>query len=316
MKKTNLLAALGLSLVGLGLTAAPTHAASYANNDLLVAFYATGGEGSTTSVVLDIGPASTYRNAAGEIFLGSIGTDLVNAFGADWFTRGDVFWGVFGSTYSAAADGDAAWTLYAGRAQTTIGTQATGFSRGSVATQSQPGTRIHDLGDAYALTGSASGLTVGVNPAASIQDSSADNDFAEYQSNAGGTSFGYFQSALANFAGGAASSAVDLFRMTTQDGAITNAGDYEGTFTVGSNGVVRFSTVPNPSPTPTPTPAPTATPTPEPGKTPAQIQKQIKSVKKQLKAAKKIDDAAKKKKKIKALKKKLKKLQQQLQSLS
>lgn len=310
MKKTHLLAAVGLSLLGLGLTAGPARAASYANNDLLLAFYATGGEGSTTSVVLDIGPASTYRDATGQIFISSLGGDLVNAFGPDWFTRSDVFWGVFGSTYDTAVGGDEAWTLYGGRAQSTIGTQATGFKRASIDTQSQPGTKIKDLGDAYALTGTVTGLAVGVNPAASIQDSSASNDFAEYQGNAGGTSFGYFQSALANFANGAAGSAVDLFRLTTQTGAITDAGTYEGTFTVGTDGIVRFSTVPNPSPTPVPTPV--ATPTPAAPDHTAAIQKKIQTVQKQIKAAKKIEDPAKKKKKLKALKEKLKKLKKQL----
>jgi len=308
MKKNNLLAAIGLSLVGLGLTAAPMSAATYANNDLLVAFYATGGEGSTTSVVLNIGPAATYRDAASEIFIGSIGGDLVNAFGPDWFNRGDVFWGVFGSSYSATVGTDGPWTLYSGRAQSVFGTQAPGYSQGSVATQSQSGTRIHDLGDAYALTGVASGLTVGVNAKASIQDASADNDFAEYQSNGGGTSFSYFQSALANFANGANSSAVDLFRMVTQAGAITDKGSYEGTFTIGVDGVVRFSTVPNPSPTP----APTATPAPNPTVDTAAIQKQIKKINAQIKKAKQIEDPVKKKKKLAALKKKLKKLKQKL----
>jgi hypothetical protein len=308
MKKNNLLAAIGLSFVGLGLMAAPMRAATYANNDLLVAFYATGGEGSTTSVVLNIGPASGYVAATGDIFLGSIGGDLVNAFGPEWFTRDDVHWGVFGSTYSADTGGDAAWTLYAGRAQSVFGTQSQGYSRGSVSTQSQPGTRIHDLGDAYKLTGTASGLVAGVNPKASIQDASADNDFAEYQSNFGGTSFSYFQGALADFTNGAANSAVDLFKMVTQTGAITEKGDYKGTFTVGVDGVVRFSKVPNPSPTP----EPTATPTTEPTVNVAAIQKQIKKVQAQIKKAKQIDDPAKKKKQLAALKKKLKKLQQKL----
>jgi len=310
MKKRNLLAAIGLSLVSLGLTAAPAGATSYANDDLLLAFYATGGEGATTSLVIDIGQASLYRDAAGELFLGSIKTDLENAFGSDWATRGDVFWGVFGTSYSATVGADGPWTLYGVRAQTSVGTQAQAFNLGSIATQSQPGTRIHDLGDAYALTGTATGLTVGANPAVSVQDSSADNDFAEYQSNAGGTSFGYFNSALGNFANGVVGSAVDLFRMPT--GASTAKGTYEGTFTIGSNGVVRFSIVTNPAPTPTPTPAPIATPTPTPVKDIASIQKHIKAIQKQLQAAKKIEDAAARAKKIKALKKQLKKFQQQL----
>jgi hypothetical protein len=311
MKKRNLLAAAGLSLVSLGLTAAPAGAASYANDDLLLAFYATGGKGSSTSLVVDIGPASTYRDASSELFLSSIQADLINAFGANWATRGDVLWGVFGSSYNATVGADGPWTLYAVRAQGTVGTQAKSYNLGSIATQDKPGTHIHDLGAAYKLTGTASGLTVGVNPAVSVQDSSADNDFAGYQTNGGGTSFGYFNSALGRFANGVAGSALDLFRMPT--GASDQTGTYKGTFTIGTDGVVRYSLVANPDPTPTPTPAPTATPAPEPvGKTPAQIQKQIKKVKAQLKAAKKIDDPAKKKAKLKKLKKKLQKLKKQL----
>jgi len=309
MKKRNLLAAVGLSLVGLGLTAAPAGATSYANDDLLLAFYATNGEGVGNSLVIDIGQAALYRDAVGELFLGSIKTDLDNAF-PGWETRGDVFWGVFGTSYNATVGTDGPWTLYGVRAQAVIGTQAQAFNLGSVYTQSNPGTLIHQLGTAYALTGTTTGLTVGANPAVSIQDPSANHDFAEYQSNAGGTSFGYFNSALGNFDGGVVGSAVDLFRMPT--GASTAKGTYEGTFTIGVDGVVRYSLVTNPDPTPTPTPTPTATPSPTPGKDIAAIKKHIAAIKKQLKAAQKIEDAAARAKKIKALKKKLKKFQQQL----
>lgn len=315
MKKRNLLAAAVLSLIGLGTAAVPARAATtYANDDLLLAFYATGGEGSTTSIVLNIGPASLYRDASGEFLLsvGSIATDLANTFGPDWFTREDVHWGVFGTTYNTVVGDDTAWTLYGARAQTTIGTQAQAFTRFGEATQSQPGTRIKDLGDAYATTGAARGLTVGSNTSASLQDASADNDFAGYQTNSGGTSFGYFNSALGSFGDGVDGTRLDLFRMLTS--STSEAGSYVGTFTIGTDGVVRFSKVPDPDPTPTPSPTPTATPNTPSGPPKATVLKQITLVKKQIAAAKKIKNPKAKAKKLKALKKKLQKLQQQLKS--
>lgn len=316
MIKRNLLATLGLTLVGLGLTTATTKALTYANDDLLLAFYATSGQGSSTSVVFNIGQASTYRDASGELFLGvgSIAADLKARYGSDWATRSDLHWGVFGAAYNAAVGSDPAWTLYGSRVQTTIGTQTQAYNLGSIATQSQPATRLKDSGDAYGATGTATGLTAGINAAAAIQDASADNDFASYQSNNGGTSFAYFNNALADFANGVASSAVDLFRMPT--GASASKGAYKGTFTIGSDGVVRFSTVPNPSPTPSPTPvATTPTPTPEPGLPPAAIKaikKQIAKVQADIKKALQIDDPARRAKKLKQLKKKLQRLKAEL----
>jgi len=314
MMKRNLLATLGLSLVGLGLTMASSKALTYSNDDLLLAFYT---ESDSTSVVFNIGQASTYRDASGERFLsiGSVAADLKAQFGDDWATRGDLHWGVFGTSYNTAVGTDAAWTLYASRVQTTIGSQTQPYNLGSIAAQSQPATRIKDSGDAYAATGTITGLTAGANAAAAVQSASADNDFGGYQTGEGGTSYSYFSNALADFANGVVGSAVDLFRMPT--GSSTSKGTYTGTFTVGSDGVVRFSTVSNPSPTPTPTPVVT-TPTPAPtpaGLSPAAIKtikKQIAKVQADIKKAKKIDDAQQRAKKLKALKKKLSQLKNKL----
>jgi hypothetical protein len=250
MKKQNLFATLGVALVSLGFSASPARALTYVQGDMLLGFYATGGEGSSTSVVLNIGQASLYRDHAGAPFnlsIGSIQTDLVNAFGADWKSRGDVLWGVYGGNWNAAVGSDSLYTLYGVRERSTADIQAQAYNLGSAATQSQPSTKIKDFGEAYALTGTASGLTTGVNPFASIQSSFADNDFAEYQTNNGGTSFGYFQAALGDFTNGTSGSVLDLFRMQT--GSSSSKGTYEGSFTISDSGIVTFGVVAVPEPT-------------------------------------------------------------------
>jgi hypothetical protein len=257
MKKQTLLAVLALAFAG-AMAPSATATLPAANGDLYLGFYATSGTGSTESLLINIGQASDYRDFTGSFFkleLGDVEADLVDVFGASWNSRSDVKWGVFGTTYDSAVGSDPAWTIYGGRAQTTLGTQATAYNRGSTATQSQPATRLHDLADHY-----AEGTATANSSVATIQLTTEDNDFAQYQTTSGATSFSYFQNALADFTtgttvyNGAFGSRVDLFRMQT--GSSSLKGTYEGTFAIsdidGSTAVyfgstATFTPVPEPS---------------------------------------------------------------------
>lgn len=242
MKFLNLTLALGLAVVGLAV--APVRAAlTYNPGDLLLGFYAQSGQGASESVVVNLGPASQFRDFTGTSFdltsVGSIKMDLVATYGADWSTRSDLKWGVFGTTYDATVGSDPAYTLYATKPEGTIGVVANAYNRGSQATQSQPSTRIKDVADLFA------GGTAGNNPRATVQSSSMPNDFGEFQTNNGNLSFGYFNVAMGNFGNGPAGTALDLFRMQT--GSSSSKGTYEGTFTIDDAGMIHFTAVPEPS---------------------------------------------------------------------
>jgi hypothetical protein len=83
---------------------------------------------------------------------------------------------------------------------------------------------------------------------ATVQPSSLDNDYAQYQANGGSTSFGYFNGALGNFADGTSGTQLDLFRMQT--GSSSLQGTYEGTFSINNSGTVTFSSSVTPVPEP------------------------------------------------------------------
>jgi hypothetical protein len=74
----------------------------------LLGFRATGGTGATQTYLLNIGQASTYRDAAAGFVLyrqsWNIGADLVSIYGNSWFNRADLFWGVGGSERAVSAD--------------------------------------------------------------------------------------------------------------------------------------------------------------------------------------------------------------------
>lgn len=244
MKKRNLLTG-ALALLSVGLAAFPAKALNYNANDLLLGFYATGGTGASQSLVVNLGQAANFLDlnsgATIQLSLGNLGADLTAVFGANWNTRSDVKWGVFGTTYGDAVGSDPAYTLYGTRKEGTVGILAQPYNRGSQATQSQPSTRIRDLGLAY-----ASGSATANSPTATVQTSSMANDFAGFQANNGALSFNYFNLSLADFANGPAGSRADLFRMVT--GSSSLKGTYEGTFSLDNAGNVTFATpVPEPA---------------------------------------------------------------------
>lgn len=109
------------------------------------------GIGDSINLEINLGSASQFYNAsAGSSFTlpGLVVADLIAAYGSNWNTRTDLFWGVIGTTgraygsltYSAGdtlasdatADGHApAGTIWATRAEDTPGTQSTAWKRAS-----------------------------------------------------------------------------------------------------------------------------------------------------------------------------------------
>lgn len=110
----------------LAISASASIAATLANpasNDIFLGFRASGGTGASTSYLVNLGQYSQFSGATPGATLslngiGDIGTDLAATFGANWNTRQDLFWGVFGVGGSGSA------TVYASREQSTPGTPA------------------------------------------------------------------------------------------------------------------------------------------------------------------------------------------------
>jgi hypothetical protein len=249
MKKTRLLTTALLALAGIGLAVTPASAASvsYSDGDLFLAFYATGGSGKPTDYLVKLGTASTFQNASSPMTLniGDIGSDLVATYGADWNTRSDLYWGVFGTTYTQTVGSDPANTIYMTKSESSIGSIEKGFTRTSSGQQGVYAADMHSVGFAYGNYGYTSTVNSNVGVLQSID---AQNAFEDYQSTQNGivTSFTIYNNTMGNFGNLTDGTALDLFRMTPGNPTSNLAGDYLGTFTIDDSGVVTFSPVPEP----------------------------------------------------------------------
>jgi hypothetical protein len=230
----------------------------YTDGDLFVGFHATGGLGATQTYLVNIGQASTYRDAApGSSFtlsLGNIGVDLTALYGSTWNTRADLFWGITGAM-SVASAGDPANTLYATKAETQVGTLESSWARRSNSAQTGTVSKIQGIASGY--LNDQQGSTDTNSAFAVIENTSDPNNWASYQSgginSTAGSSLGVFSPTIeGNFAGGVDGSRLDLFRMVRTGiddgtGSLTGLGTYEGTFSIGNNGAVGYLVVPEPS---------------------------------------------------------------------
>jgi hypothetical protein len=248
-----------LAIAGSLALAGSAHALTVSNGDLFLGFRVTGGTGSSFDYLIDIGQASLYRDATGSFVLnntaginiGNIGADLTSIFGANWYTRNDLYWGVVGTVNLNPVGIDAANTEYASKGETTFGTPEAPWNRRSNSQQGSANTAIGPSG----LTGSSlTGASSTANSTRAVQQNSGDaNSWYSYvhAADGSGTSFnGSYNSALeGSFGGGTGGSALDLFRMTTSTTAGL-PGTYLGRFTTDTSGNITFTptaVVPEPS---------------------------------------------------------------------
>ena len=119
--------------MGSALAASSAFGANFAftNGDLILGFQASAGTGSTQNVFFNLGSGVNARDGVGAgTVKGNIGTTLTGVFGANWYTRSDVWFGVLGNLNGnpnsgignrPAVNGDPSRTFYLSRAATTAG---------------------------------------------------------------------------------------------------------------------------------------------------------------------------------------------------
>src|SRR5215207_6853970 len=150
-----------LAFAGLALAAPAGHSAlNYTDGDLLLAFRASGGTGSASNYVVNLGTAVAFTNLApGAVLqldteLGNIKADLDALYGATWQTRADFFWSVSG-VQKTAGDGFAINTMFATNSQTgtlTIGIQgSTAWTRPNAFTAGAPAGKLQAFGERFKL---------------------------------------------------------------------------------------------------------------------------------------------------------------------
>jgi hypothetical protein len=263
-----------LALAAMGFVASSADAAlTYNDGDLFLGFRATGGTGNTIDILVDLGSAMQFDTggsftSGGKIALniGNIGQDLVNQYGALWFNRSDVLWGVFG-VQKIANTSYPNNTLFASVEQTTPGV-STPWAKRSVSNSSGIAGKIQAVGQLFgqgATTLNGGGLANGdqvesTNSSFTLIQPTAINTNSYRANQPGGsntgatTAFGSFvnlDGAIGiegDFASGTADTSLDLYKLIPAAGGASGA--LLGTFSINDAGNVSFiasTSIPEPS---------------------------------------------------------------------
>ena len=244
----------------------------YAPGDLMLTFQKVG---STNTVYADLGAATTFRgsaagpDAANLVNFLDLGATLTSAFGAGWASDTAVYAGLAGvfatsATTNTVTNGDAARTLYVSAPRDNAGTVGTASSTAWVvlgntdmtnaASDIQAQNNILNTYTNVAQTVSLTDVSLidDKQPITTFQGANTQQlafrafDGGIQQAGTAGT-FGTFGDA------GSTEFALDLYRIVGKTGLAgeiagdLRSGSYEGTVTVGSNGMVSFVAVPEPS---------------------------------------------------------------------
>lgn len=231
---------------------------TFTNGDLILGFQATGGQGATQNVFFNLGAGTAFRDNESVGSIGNISTTLASVFGANWYSRSDVYFGVVGNLRGNAnsgfgsapeVDGDPSRTFYLSTATVNVGEGTL------IAASAYPGSALSSA--ATNLTGMETmivGLTTELDGAAIL---SQDTQPVEWSNGwttwnpTPGASLGVFTGGIQqNFGKAEAYTSVDLQRvLSTNTGAtpegIIGGGTYETTFRIGSDGSI--SAIPEPS---------------------------------------------------------------------
>jgi hypothetical protein len=250
--------------------ASATAASTYTPGNLVLFFQQEGG---TNTVYADLGKAADFRGTAAGAADGTsrigfldLNSTLTGAFGAGWASDATIYAGLAGvfssnnTNATAVVDGDPYRTLYVSAA------------RGSVGTLGEADSAGYTVNTNAGMTSGASGIIAMNIPFAALDGSAAiadtetskiddQNPFAGTELQ--GTAFSIFgggvqqagsASSFGSFGGaGSTEFALDLYRIlarNTVSGQVAGdlrTGSYEGTISVGTNGLVSFQAVPEPS---------------------------------------------------------------------
>lgn len=239
IKKFLITTALALSGVG-WLVPSANAALLWSSGDLILAFRASGGDGASTSYLVNIGSFTQFTESTPEftLNLGTIGEDLSLIYGAGWYDRSDLFWGVFGRTTGASP------TLYASRPRSNVDTQTSPWPVLSVDDSSLTSTASQVGSVTTAFQGLTQTSNAGVLVPAGSQTNVANATSYNYQVTQPGSDFGtvsQWSGIEGNFGNGTAGTVLDLWRVAN------NATTYRGNFSIDDEGAITFNAVPEPS---------------------------------------------------------------------
>ncbi len=269
-----------LAVGGLGVAPAMAQNPNFTPGDLIMGFRATGGIGSTSTILADLGDTATvYRDATGSITnILNLGTVLSNTFGTgagnaiEWYERTDLLFGLAGTWSnsnppSSLQNGDPESTLYISKSRTAVG--ANEFLKNSTINAPSLG---NTSAAANAMISMQQVLETQYSNGTEVIPTSLANTWDEYnpmtgatQNTAWGGAFtGGIQQAFSvgnrgTYSVGIAEGALDLYRVSlAENGDVpggyvsstaNRAGEFQGTIVIAQSGAVSFNAASVPEPT-------------------------------------------------------------------
>lgn len=231
--------ALASALFG-GIPSQAATVAEPASGDLFLGFRASGGIGGSTSYLVKLGLDTSFSTTPGTSFtlsLGSLGLDLAAAYGEDWFTRDDLFWGIFGTRTSASP------ILYGSKERTDPEVQSTPWITLDLTARNAVDSQISSV--LNSIGGYRGRQATENSPFATFQPNSGGASSYNFQvATPGTTDFGSLSqwgSIEGSFANGTEGTVLDLYRIAGS--GVT----YRGSFSIDDAGLVSYSVVPEPS---------------------------------------------------------------------
>jgi hypothetical protein len=240
-------------------------AVTYATGDLLVGFHTASGQGSGISFVFNLGPAVHYRdNAYTTPLVNDIGGILSSTFGANWFSRSDLYWGIAavrrasGAGSADVVNGDPRNTLYLSRSASGAGLSEP-WTLPSASTISSTATNISAAQGANGtlpdtVTGGFEGSldAPGTFGFGTLQDEGSINNSWDEWNPIGGAAFQTLAGGIQGPFGGAGSQKfLDVYRMQGVSSASATPNDpigqgrYVTTFSINESGII--TTIPEPT---------------------------------------------------------------------
>lgn len=223
---------------------------AFTNGDLILGFQATGGQGSGVNVFFNLGSGTSHRDNGTLGTLGNLATTLSAQYGATWYSRPDLFFGVIGNLNSqpnsgigskAAAGGDPSRTVYVSRDTLTPG-QGLLWSGYSTSALGIAGNSVSGMEAMLPLLEANSDGSATLTQ--TTQSTEWNNGWTFYNPSAG--AFNIFTGGIQqSFGKGGSATYVDLQRiLSTNTGASPAAptlgtGSYETTISVGSDGSIK-----------------------------------------------------------------------------
>lgn len=255
------------TIVALGFAIAPTMAqdATFNANDVLLGFRAASGNGTSTTIMVNLGPASAYRDATSNfVNFVNIGSILSTAYDSNWYERTNL-WAGFVSATNGTNDDDTGGVPIA--SQTTdynstiyVSTRRTATGAVGSANSTRPGNIIALNAQNMGGLINTLGNTFDANDTAGVYNgsSSVTNLWNTSMTGSNGADIGGNYNVEAAFtvgdrgtfgAAGTVEQMWDFYRVAQFPVADANAGKglYQGTFTLNSSGQVSFVAVPEPS---------------------------------------------------------------------